>query len=143
MSIMSNQGAQIVNWGTINGNITSQTDLQTSINNIAALAGMLQESKYTATLLFAPPPRQANAVKDFSQNLADGQYLGDMTDAEIYDTEPGWLSTGMSTGKALFIHSSNLNWNLANNQSLLIQMQFKFPSVGTTTVDLFRNRVLW
>jgi len=94
------------------------------------------ESQYTRSLLFAPPPRQINAVKDLSMNMADGQYLGSMTDADLYDTNAGYLTTGVTTAKALFIHAPKAGWELNNGESLLLQARFNLTSLAANAYIL-------
>jgi len=94
-------------------------------------------SQYDKALVYAPPPRQINAVKGMVNNN-DLQYCmvqgalaaNTITDADVYDSMPGWLSIGRnyaggvptnSTGKALAFPHDKVAWDLALGQSLLIQ----------------------
>ena len=134
-----------VSFGQITGDPNSNAALNTKVNSIASLAGSLVESKYTRCLVFGDVQQQSNAVKDYSQNICDLQYLGGatgfITDAELYNTEAGWLATGQGTNKALMIHKNFLEgWNVANGQSMLVQMRFKIPTtLSASDMPLFGN----
>lgn len=132
-----------VAFSQITGDPNSNAALNTKVNSIASLAGSLVESKYTRCLVFGDVQQQSNAVKDYSQNICDLQYLGGATgfisDADVYATEAGWLSTGQGTNKALFIHKNFLEgWNVSAGQSMLVQMRFKIPAaMSTSDMPLF------
>lgn len=108
------------------------------VKSTVAASKAWDESFYTRALYFAPPPRQDNAVRDWSPNVCDAQVFGIMSPAETYDTEAGWLSTGMSTNKALFIHNAFLSWDLAADESLMVFHKFKVTSLANI-VELFGN----
>ena len=96
-------------------------------------------SQYDKALIFAAPPRQANAVKDFSRNFNDLQYVGAITDAEVYDTEAGAISVGISTSKALACHHEKMAWDLASGESLLVQARIKTVGASTSSNVIFGN----
>ena len=131
--------AQLV--GDPNGNAA----LNNKVNSIASLAGSLVESKYTRGLYFGDVQQQSNSLKDYSQNICDAQYLGGsvgfIADAELYNTEPGWLTTGQGTNKALMIHKNFLEgWNVSVGQSMLVQVRFKIPTaLSASDMPLFGN----
>lgn len=97
-------------------------------------------SQYDRALIFPPPPRQLNAVKGLSRNINDLQYVGLITDADVYDTEPGALRVGQSTSKALAFHWGKMSWDLGAGESLLLQMRVKTVGAsGTSSTHLFGN----
>lgn len=110
----------------------------TIVQSASAAAYMPHVSQYDRALIFAPPPRQMNAVKGFSRNINDAQYVGAITDAELYDTEVGALRVGQSTSKALAFPWSKMSWDLGAGESLLIQMRVKTVA-ATAAVQLFGN----
>jgi hypothetical protein len=101
-------------------------------------------SQYDRALIFAPPVRQVNAVKGFSRNINDAQYVGAITDQDLYDCEAGALTVGMSysggtptntTSKALQFPWGKMLWDLGAGESLLIQMRVKtVASVATANL---------
>lgn len=96
-------------------------------------------SQYDKALIFANTPRQFNAVRDFSMNISDAQYVGAITDAEVYETEAGALSVGISTAKALAFHEEKMRWDLSAGESLLIQARVKTVGATTSSNVLFGN----
>ena len=118
-------------------------DAQIEVDPAGAVVGLVADGKviaigggYTPPIsqydraLIIPQIRQANAVKGLSRNINDAQYVGAITDAEVYDTEPGALSVGQATSKALAFHWGKMLWDLAAGESLLVQCRFK--TVGAT-----------
>jgi hypothetical protein len=95
-------------------------------------------SQYERALVF-PQIRQANAVKGFSRNINDAQYVGAITDAEVYDTEIGALSVGQATSKALAFPWGKMLWDLAAGESLLVQARVKTVAATTSSNVLFGN----
>lgn len=96
-------------------------------------------SKYDKILIFPSPPRQSNAVKGLTLYPNDAQYVGAITDAEVYDTEAGALSVGMATTKALAFPWQLCQWDLSQGQSLLIQARVKTVGATTSSNVLFGN----
>jgi len=96
-------------------------------------------SQFDKALFFAAPPRQSNALKGFSQNINDAQYVGAITDAELYDTEVGAFSVGQASSKALACHWQKMAWDLAAGESLLVQACVKTVGATTSSNVLFGN----
>lgn len=95
-------------------------------------------SQYDRALIF-PLPRQANAVLDISRNINDLQYVGAITDAEVYDTEAGAIASGIATSKALAFHWQKMLWELAAGESLFLQARIKTVGATTSSNVLFGN----
>ena len=96
-------------------------------------------SQYDKILIFPAPPRQSNAVKGFTLYPNDAQYVGAIADADVYDTEAGALSVGMSTSKALAFPWQLCQWDLSQGQSLLVQARVKTVGATTSSNVLFGN----
>lgn len=128
--------------------ITGGTIGGTPIAQIAAGTTVLptaMESKYTKALYFPPPPRRANQLASMGDPLWAASYLGSMADADLYDTAPGFLTTGLTAAKALMVYSAIANnaidglpnW-ASGGGSVFVQHQFKVPSLAAQ-VELFGN----
>lgn len=111
-----------------------------STSSAGASSGLYipQISKYERALII-PQLRQANAVKGLSRNINDAQYVGAITDAEVYDTEVGALSVGQATSKALAFPWGKMLWDLAAGESLLVQARVKTIGATTSSNVLFGN----
>ena len=96
-------------------------------------------SQFDKALFFPSPPRQSNALKGFSQNINDAQYIGAITDAELYDTEAGAFSVGQASSKALACHWQKMLWDLNAGESLLVQARVKTVGATTSSNVLFGN----
>lgn len=118
--------------------------ISTAIKEAAILKGV-KAASYTPPIsqynraLIMPGIRQANAVKGLSRNINDAQYVGAITDAEVYDTEAGALSVGQATSKALAFHWGKMLWDLAAGESLLVQARVKTVAATTSSNVLFGN----
>lgn len=143
------------------------TALRNALLNLGDPPGFFSESQFTRALIWAPPPRQINAVKDISSNMSDAQYLGNATDADIYDsylsytpaagTKPSgvFLGTGYTNSgnratpgtltstnaKALALYAQKCQWDLSLKQSLVVQQEFFIPDNGTANTMVSTN--LW
>lgn len=95
-------------------------------------------SQYERALIF-PQHRQSSAVKGFSRNINDAQFVGAITDADVYDTEPGALSVGMLSTKALAFPWGKMLWDLNAGESLFIQMRVKTIAATTASNVLCGN----
>lgn len=136
MSFLTN----LLKWGAV----TAVTDAVTGETSLFARGSRISNykplvSQYEKALIFGNPPRQFNAVRDLSMNISDAQYVGAITDAEVYDTEAGALSVGMSTSKALAFHEEKMRWDLSAGESLLIQARVKTVGATTSSNVLFGN----
>lgn len=80
------------------------------------------ESIYTRALYFGTSLSQAGSVKDFSANLADAIYVGGTTDAEVYDTNPGYLTTIGTAAKSLAVPAGKTQCNLAAGDGFFLQI---------------------
>lgn len=117
--------------------ITGRIEL--SAGGVAVSGYVAPVSQYDRALIFAAPIRQNNAVRDYGQNINDAQYVGAITDAEVYDTEAGALSVGQATSKALAFHEEKMRWDLSAGESLLIQARVKTVGASTSSNVLFGN----
>ena len=126
-------------------------DAQIEVDPAGAVVGLVADGKviaigggYTPPIsqydraLIIPQIRQANAVKGLSRNINDAQYVGAITDAEVYDTEPGALSVVGGT-KALAFQWEKMLWDLSAGESLLIQARVKVIGATTGSQVLFGN----
>lgn len=108
-----------------------------------ALKSMLSgaENPYTKALYFGAALVQAGSVKDFSQNGADAVYYQGITDADVYDTNPGYLTIpggGSGASKCLYVDQAKAQWDLALGQGLLLQICFD-PGSPSTLFAFFGN----
>lgn len=97
---------------------------QAASDALVSAPGIWSESAYTKALFFGNPLTQAGSVKDFSPNGADAVYCGGTTDAEVYNTAAGYLTTLGGTSpnnKGLALAAAKLQWRLQNGESLFIQ----------------------
>lgn len=97
-----------------------------ALENIASGSGPGFENQYTKALFFGNPLTQAGAVKDFSINSADAVYCGGTTDAEVYSTAAGFLTTlggAAPNNKGLALTAPKLQWRLQNGESLFLQLR--------------------
>jgi len=85
------------------------------------------ENRYAKALFFGTPITNLGSVKDFSLNGADLVYCGSTTDAEVYNTLAGYLSTLGGT-KGLQVPMSKLQWDLNAGQSLFVQARVMKPT---------------
>lgn len=120
-------------------NLTGKTTISAAGIEIPLSSYMPPVSRYDRALIFAAPPRQANAVKDFSQHINHAQYVGAITDAEVYDTEAGALSVGQATSKALAFAWGKMLFDIDAGESLLIQACVKTVGATTSSNVLFGN----
>lgn len=98
----------------------------------AVVPGLGTESIYTRALYFGTSLSQAGSVKDFSPSGdADAIYVGGISDAEVYDTNVGYLTTLGATAKSLAIPAGKTQCNLANREGLFMQLCW---DPGTVTV---------
>lgn len=106
----------------------------------SAAPSLPRGSQYDRALIFAPPPRQANAIKGFSFNINDAMYVGAITDVDVYDGEAGVpsLSFGQAISKAAAFHWGKMKWDLGSGESLLVQMRAKTVA-ASTAVNLCGN----
>lgn len=117
-------------------------------------------SQYDRALIFAPPPRQTNAVKGFSRNMNDAQFVmargaaaaNVITDADVYDCEAGALTVGMnynngtptnSSVKGLAFWHEKVAWDLGAGQSFLLQLHARTVGATVNTVLLGNSNGTW
>jgi hypothetical protein len=109
---------------------------------VAGAAASLTENKYTKALFFGNPLTQAGSVKDFSQNNADAVYAGGTTDAEVYNTTAGYITTlggAAPNNKGLSIAQSKMQWRLQNGESLFIQARILKDTLPAGAEHIFGN----